>query len=116
MVTVDLGVIQDPHSASTIKSTTELTNSGLSMVFKNIEEPNNDELSSIDESVPPAIHPTPTPTSTSTVAHPPPPATYSSMSVPELRQLLKEKYKQNPEKHPEIQKLKKAELIYALQN
>jgi hypothetical protein len=38
------------------------------------------------------------------------------MSVPELRQLLKEKYKQNPEKHPEIQKLKKAELIYALQN
>ena len=35
---------------------------------------------------------------------------YSSMSVPELRQLLKEKYKNNPEKHPEIQKLKKAEL------
>jgi len=117
MVTVDLGVVQDPHSASTIKSTTEHTNSDLSMVFKNIEEPNNGELSSIDDSVPHAIHPTPTPTSTSTVAHPPPPpATYSNMSVPELRQLLKEKYKQNPEKHPEIQKLKKAELIYALQN
>jgi hypothetical protein len=115
LVTVDLGVIQDPHSASTIKSTTEHTNSDLSMVFKNIEEPNNGELSSIDDSAPHAIHPTPTPTST--VAHPPPPpATYSNMSVPELRQLLKEKYKQNPEKHPEIQKLKKAELIYALQN
>lgn len=113
MVTVDLGVVQDPHSASTIKSTTEHTNSDLSMVFKNIEEPNNGELSTIDDSVPHAIHPT----STSTVAHtPPPPATYSNMSVPELRQLLKEKYKQNPEKHPEIQKLKKAELIYALQN
>lgn len=113
LVTVDLGVIQDPHSATTIKSTTELTNSDLSMIFKNIEEPNNTELSSIDESVPPAIQPT------STVAHPPlppSPASYSSMSVPELRQLLKEKYKQNPEKHPEIQKLKKAELIYALQN
>jgi hypothetical protein len=38
------------------------------------------------------------------------------MSVPELRHLLKEKYKNNPEKHPEIQKLKKVELIYALQN
>jgi hypothetical protein len=37
------------------------------------------------------------------------------MSVPELRQLLKEKYKHQTEKHPEIQKLKKAELIYALQ-
>lgn len=113
LVTVDLGVIQDPHSATTIKSTTEVTNSDLSMIFKNKEEPNNTELSSIDESVPPAIQPT------STVAHPPlppSPASYSSMSVPELRQLLKEKYKQNPEKHPEIQKLKKAELIYALQN
>lgn len=113
LVTVDLGVIQDPHSATTIKSTTEVTNSDLSMIFKNKEEPNNTELSSIDESVPPAIQPT------STVAHPPLPsssASYSSMSVPELRQLLKEKYKQNPEKHPEIQKLKKAELIYALQN
>lgn len=113
LVTVDLGVIQDPHSATSIKSTTEVTNSDLSMIFKNKEEPNNTELSSIDESVPPAIQPT------SAVAHPPlppSPASYSSMSVPELRQLLKEKYKQNPEKHPEIQKLKKAELIYALQN
>jgi hypothetical protein len=57
-----------------------------------------------------------------TVAPPPAPApapasapSLSSMSVPELRHLLKEKYKNNPEKHPEIQKLKKVELIYALQ-
>jgi hypothetical protein len=60
-----------------------------------------------------------------TVSPPPAPATapapapaqsLSTMSVPELRHLLKEKYKNNPEKHPEIQKLKKVELIYALQN
>jgi hypothetical protein len=61
----------------------------------------------VHELSPPIVQPTDTPT--------PAPTTYSSMSVPELRQLLKEKYKQNPEKHPEIQKLKKAELIYALQ-
>ena len=40
----------------------------------------------------------------------------TNMSVPDLKQLLKEKYKNQPEKHPEIQKLKKAELIYALQH
>jgi hypothetical protein len=40
----------------------------------------------------------------------------TNMSVPDLKHLLKEKYKNQPEKHPEIQKLKKAELIYALQH
>ena len=40
----------------------------------------------------------------------------TSMSVPDLKHLLKDKYKTNPEKHAEIQKLKKAELIYALQH
>lgn len=40
----------------------------------------------------------------------------TNMSVPDLKQLLKEKYKNHPEKHAEIQKLKKAELIYALQH
>ena len=39
----------------------------------------------------------------------------SSMPVPDLKLLLKEKYKNHPEKHAEIQKLKKAELIFALQ-
>jgi hypothetical protein len=39
----------------------------------------------------------------------------SSMSVPDLKHMLKEKYKNQPEKHAEIQKLKKAELIAALQ-
>jgi hypothetical protein len=55
------------------------------------------------------------PVSTSTTAphgHTP----LTSLSVVELRQLLKEKYKHHPEKHTEIQKLKKVELIYALQN
>lgn len=40
----------------------------------------------------------------------------TNMSVPDLKHLLKEKYKNQPEKHAEIQKLKKAELIYALQH
>jgi hypothetical protein len=40
----------------------------------------------------------------------------TNMSVPDLKHLLKEKYKNHPEKHAEIQKLKKAELIYALQH
>ena len=39
----------------------------------------------------------------------------SSMSVPDLKHMIKEKYKNQPEKHTEIQKLKKAELIAALQ-
>jgi hypothetical protein len=30
--------------------------------------------------------------------------------------MLKDKYKNQPDKHAEIQKLKKVELIYALQN
>ena len=39
----------------------------------------------------------------------------TGLSVTELRILLKEKYKQQPEKHAEIQKMKKGELIQALQ-
>jgi hypothetical protein len=48
----------------------------------------------------------------SSAIHPPP---MTGMSVTELRYLLKEKHKQHPEKHAEIQKMKKAELIQALQ-
>jgi len=50
--------------------------------------------------------------STSTATYPP----ISGMSVTELRFILKEKHKQQPEKHAEIQKMKKAELIQALQS
>lgn len=42
-------------------------------------------------------------------------ASFTGMSVTELRYLLKEKNKHRPEKHAEIQKMKKAELIQALQ-
>jgi hypothetical protein len=52
-----------------------------------------------------------TPTAPTTPAH----VSLSAMSVPDLKLLLKEKFKNQPEKHAEIQKLKKAELIYALQ-
>jgi len=90
LVTVDLGAIQQVE---------ELIVHELS---SSIDQPVDTEVTTQTQTQTP---------STSTA-----PMTYSSMSVPELRQLLKEKYKQNPEKHPEIQKLKKAELIYALQN
>jgi hypothetical protein len=69
----------------------------------------------VHELSPPIDQPTEAVAQAQAQSQAPAPTTYSSMSVPELRQLLKEKYKQNPEKHPEIQKLKKAELIYALQ-
>jgi hypothetical protein len=51
-----------------------------------------------------------TPIQTSTPIHVP----LSSMSVPDLKQLLKELCKNQPEKHAEIQRLKKPELIYAI--
>lgn len=49
-------------------------------------------------------------TTSSTPVHVP----LSAMSVPDLKLLLKELCKNQPEKHVEIQKLKKPELIYAI--
>lgn len=58
------------------------------------------------------------PTTANPVVHAPPSAPVhvplSAMSVPDLKQLLKELCKNQPEKHAEIQRLKKSELIYAI--
>ena len=87
-ITVDLGAIHD----SSISSEDQPIDI-LAMLYKNDtpEEP---------EPVTPAM---------SSATHPP---SMTGMSVTELRFLLKEKH---PEKHAEIQKMKKAELIQALQ-
>ena len=87
-ITVDLGAIQE----SSISSEDQPIDI-LAMLYKNDtpEEP---------EPVTPAM---------SSATHPP---SMTGMSVTELRFLLKEKH---PEKHAEIQKMKKAELIQALQ-
>ena len=115
LVTVDLGAIQEsllPHPSSP----PEHKNDVLSMLYKKAQETSTSseatetDIQPSDVADAPAPPPTPTPTPTQA-----PPPSLSTMSVPELRHLLKEKYKNNPEKHPEIQKLKKVELIYALQ-
>ena len=114
-IIVDLGVIQEDAPANTMKFSPDRPNDVLAMLYKKstnegiyaqgadviTDQPSDHHPSDIhsDQTSATAIHPIP----------------YSSMSVPELRSLLKDKYKKTPEKHAEIQKLKKAELIYALQ-
>ena len=95
MITVDLGAIQESSFTSPEHQPLDV----LAMLYKKSdthEEP--DVVAPVTESF-----------STSSVAHTQP---FTGMSVIELRNLLKEKH---PEKHAEIQKMKKAELIQALQ-
>lgn len=103
LVTVDLGAMQE----SVIKPPSENEIVEHTVIVSEVESETTVEPAQV---TPPAPAPAP-----ASAPAPAPPTSYSSMSVPELRQLLKEKYKNNPEKHPEIQKLKKAELVYALQ-
>jgi hypothetical protein len=103
LVTVDLGVVEEPVSMN------NNTNDVLSMLYKKSMK-TDESVAVVEPELSSASVPTPTPTPTPVVQ-----VSYSSMSVSELRQLLKEKYKNNPEKHPEIQKLKKVELVHALQ-
>jgi hypothetical protein len=108
LITLDLGVVQEDAQENTIKSSPERPNDVLSVLYKKstneMIEPQPQGSDVIND--PPSDQPS------TTAVHP---ISYSTMSVPELRTLLKDKYKKNPEKHTEIQKLKKAELIYALQ-
>jgi hypothetical protein len=114
LVTVDLGAIQESLPSHPSSSSPEHKNDVLSMLYKKAQETSSSEVTVTDvqpsdvPDAPAASEPEPVPA-------PAPAPSLSSMSVPELRHLLKEKYKNNPEKHPEIQKLKKVELIYALQ-
>lgn len=103
VVTVDLGIIPEPEikEAEAVEAEAEA---------KEAEEA--EELVPISVTLESPIQPaegaaeTPAPVATIPL---------TSMSVPDLKLLLKEKYKNHPEKHAEIQKLKKAELIFALQ-
>jgi len=119
LVTVDLGAIQEPLQPLS-SSSPEHKNDVLSMLYKKAQETTSTSEVTVTDVQPsddvPDAHAASEPASAAPAPAPAAPApSLSSMSVPELRHLLKEKYKNNPEKHPEIQKLKKVELIYALQ-
>jgi hypothetical protein len=114
MVTIDLGTIQgpsfEPADVTQQTSSTEMLNDVLSMLYKKAKEtplPDNNDVTNEYTPVPESSAPVVVAGSTS--------LPLSGMSVTELKFLLKEKFKNHPEKHSEIQKLKKAELIHALQ-
>lgn len=114
MVTVDLGAIQEPD----VNSSSEKPFDVLSMLYKKAQqsplpEDAMDVMDVLDTtSLEPSLTAAPSvPVVTVGSGSVP----LSGMSVTELKFLLKEKYKNHPDKHAEIQKLKKAELIYALQ-
>ncbi len=107
LVTVDLGTIQEPLPSKS--SSHESAGADvLTMLYKKSQDQSVPAEPSSSEAPAPSPAPAPAPA--------PANVSYTSMSVTELRHLLKEKYKQHPEKYAEIQKLKKAELVYALQN
>jgi hypothetical protein len=117
LITVDLGTSQESPS---VKSSPERPVDVLSMLYKKTQEQSITVETTIESEASPsdptlAADSTPSPEPSPAPASAPTSISYTNMSVPELRQLLKEKYKQHPEKHAEIQKLKKAELVYALQ-
>lgn len=96
-ISVDLGTMQEPEIQSKEKPSMEL--------YKKSQETSS---SVVEESLAaPAPAPAPAPESA--------PIPLAAMSVNDLKALLKEKCKNQPEKHAEIQRLKKAELIYAIQ-
>ena len=108
IVTVDLGITQEPEiKALESSESSEAAEAAVIPISLTLEssmiEP--DEIS-VETT-------TPAPATTNNSSHATIPL--SSMPVPDLKLLLKEKYKNHPEKHAEIQKLKKAELIFALQ-
>jgi hypothetical protein len=99
-VTVDLGISADTSSIST--DTIDV----LSLLNKTAEEHDvvTDHHFTVMVS---ASAPAPVPAAAST--------SFSGLSVVELRALLKEKYKDQPDKVPNLQKLKKPELVQLLQ-
>lgn len=106
-ITVDLGTIQEPEQSS-LKS-----NDVLSMMYKKAQEtplPEDHDSDEIISKAKNASEPVEVPAPAPAPVHVP----LSAMSVPDLKQLLKELCKNQPEKHAEIQKLKKPELIYAI--
>ena len=111
MITVDLGTIQDV-SDTTVAAAADVNPSPssppidvLAMLYKKAQQPNTD-----DDEIVFTLPEMPAPASAAPTNQP-----MNGLSVTELRFLLKEKYKQQPEKHAEIQKMKKVDLIQALQ-
>ena len=115
MVTVDLGTIQEPD----VSPSSEKPFDVLSMLYKKAQQtplPEDafDTIDTIDTAASVEHSPATAP-AFPVVAGGSAMIPLSGMSVTELKLLLKEKYKNQPDKHAEIQKLKKAELIHALQ-
>ena len=110
-VTVDLGTIETDEDQSK-KLHVSNSNDVLNMMYKKAQQTPLPEDSDIDLGDNLQEHnPIPVaPVQPSAPIHVP----LSSMSVPDLKQLLKELCKNQPEKHAEIQRLKKTELIYAI--
>jgi hypothetical protein len=116
-ITVDLGTLQEPDSSNKCEVTSKPVDV-LSLLYKKAQMtplPDDNDLEDVVESV---IATTTQPeqyTQTAPAAPAAPAAVpLSAMSVPDLKHLLKELCKNQPEKHAEIQKLKKSELIYAI--
>ncbi len=111
MVTVDLGTIQEPD----VQSSAEKPIDVLSMLYKKAQQTPlpEDAIDAIDTAS--FEHSPDTAPTVPVIGGGSATVSLSGMSVTELKFLLKEKYKNHPEKHAEIQKLKKAELIHALQ-
>jgi hypothetical protein len=101
-VSVDLGTMQEPEIQSKEKHSLDV----LSLLYKKSQETST---SVVEE--PPSPAPVPSTSPSPSCA----PIPLAAMSVNDLKALLKEKCKHQPEKHAEIQRLKKAELIYAIQ-
>jgi len=111
-ITVDLGTIEEPETSKSIDV--------LTLLYKKAQQTPLPEDHDLDEIITTAKNvsepievPTPAPApapAPSAPVHIP----LSAMSVPDLKLLLKELCKHQPEKHAEIQKLKKSELIYAI--
>lgn len=111
MITVDLGTIQETTSSISDDAVKQQAPSSppiddvLAMLYKKSQQPNTD-----DDEIVFTLPEMPAPATAAPTNH-----SMTGLSVTELRVLLKEKYKQQPEKHAEIQKMKKVELIQALQ-
>lgn len=103
-VSVDLGSMQEQTSPSKEKPAIDV----LSLLYKKSQETSQADVEEASTSDSAATAATAAPAFTASVP-------LSAMSVSELKNLLKEKCKNQPEKHAEIQRLKKAELIYAIQ-
>lgn len=114
-ITVDLGTLHD-QEANKKSDVSPKPIDVLSLLYKNAQVNPLPEDNDLEDVVASVIE---TSTEQEVSAEPAAPAApvnvpLSAMSVPDLKHLLKELCKNQPEKHAEIQRLKKSELIYAI--